>query len=116
MKHPPEQFIRDPYVLEFLDIKDRASLRETDLEIALIDNLQQFLLELGKGFSFVARQKHIRLGEEDFYIDLIFYNYILKCFLLIDLKLGKLTHQDIGQMDSYVRSSLEFTVSVTNVT
>lgn len=99
----PEQFIRDPYVLEFLDIKDRPSLRESDLETALIDSLQEFLLELGKGFSFVARQRRIRLEDEDFYIDLIFYNYILKCFVLIDLKLGKLTHQDIGQMDTYMR-------------
>jgi predicted nuclease of restriction endonuclease-like (RecB) superfamily len=99
----PEQFIRDPYVLEFLDLKDYPALRETRVEQAIIDNLQVFLLELGKGFSFVARQKRLRFEDEDFYVDLVFYNYLLKCFVLIDLKVGKLTHQDIGQMDSYVR-------------
>lgn len=97
------QFIRDPYVLEFLDLKDYPALRETRVEQAIIDNLQMFLLELGKGFSFVARQKRLRFEEEDFYVDLVFYNYLLKCFVLIDLKVGKLTHQDIGQMDAYVR-------------
>ena len=99
----PEQFIRDPYVLEFLDLKDYPALRESAVEQAIIDNLQAFLLELGKGFSFVARQKRMRFEDEDFYVDLVFYNYLLKCFVLIDLKAGKLTHQDIGQMDSYVR-------------
>ena len=99
----PEQFIRDPYVLEFLDLKDYPALRESALEQAIIDNLQAFLLELGKGFSFVARQKRVRFEDEDFYLDLVFYNYLLKCFVLIDLKVGKLTHQDIGQMESYVR-------------
>jgi predicted nuclease of restriction endonuclease-like (RecB) superfamily len=99
----PEQFIRDPYVLEFLDLKDYPALRESALEQAIIDNLQAFLLELGRGFSFVVRQKRLRFDEEDFYVDLVFYNYLLKCFVLIDLKVGKLTHQDIGQMDSYVR-------------
>jgi len=99
----PEQFIRDPYVLEFLNLKDYPGLRESELEMAIIDNLQNFLLELGKGFSFVARQQRVRFEDEDFYVDLVFYNYILKCFVLIDLKIGKLTHQDIGQMDSYVR-------------
>jgi len=98
-----EQFIRDPYVLEFLDLKDYPALRESALEQAIIDNLQAFLLELGKGFSFVARQKRMRFEDEDFYVDLVFYNYLLRCFVLIDLKVGKLTHQDIGQMDSYVR-------------
>lgn len=102
-KVEPEQFIRDPYVLEFLDLKDYPALRESKVEQAIIDNLQAFLLELGKGFSFVARQKRMRFEDEDFYVDLVFYNYILKCFVLIDLKIGKLTHQDIGQMDSYVR-------------
>jgi len=97
----PEQFIRDPYVLEFLDLKDYPALRESKVEQAIIDNLQA--LELGKGFSFVARQKRMRFEDEDFYVDLVFYNYLLKCFVLIDLKIGKLTHQDIGQMDSYVR-------------
>ena len=99
----PEQFIRDPYVLEFLDLKDYPALRESAVEQAIIDNLQAFLLELGKGFSFVARQRRMRFEDEDFYVDLVFYNYLLKCFVLIDLKPGKLTHQDIGQMDSYVR-------------
>jgi len=99
----PEQFIRDPYVLEFLDLKDYPALRESAVEQAIIDNLQPFLLELGKGFSFVARQKRVRFEDEDFYVDLVFYNYLLKCFVLIDLKVGKLTHQDIGQMESYVR-------------
>jgi len=102
-KLEPEQFIRDPYVLAFLDLKDYPALRESAIEQAIIDNLQGFLLELGKGFSFVARQKRMRFEEEDFYVDLVFYNYLLKCFVLIDLKVGKLTHQDIGQMDSYVR-------------
>jgi predicted nuclease of restriction endonuclease-like (RecB) superfamily len=99
----PEQFIRDPYVLEFLDLKDYPSLRESSVEQGIIDNLQAFLLELGKGFSFVARQKRLRFEDEDFYVDLVFYNYLLRCFVLIDLKAGRLTHQDIGQMDSYVR-------------
>jgi predicted nuclease of restriction endonuclease-like (RecB) superfamily len=99
----PEQFIRDPYVLDFLGLSDYPALRESSVEQAIIDNLQAFLLELGRGFSFVARQKRMRFEEEDFYVDLVFYNYVLKCFVLIDLKVGKLTHQDIGQMDSYVR-------------
>jgi predicted nuclease of restriction endonuclease-like (RecB) superfamily len=99
----PEQFIRDPYVLDFLDLKDYPALRESTVEQAIIDNLQAFLLELGKGFSFVARQKRMRFDDDDFYVDLVFYNYLLKCFVLIDLKVGKLTHQDLGQMDSYVR-------------
>lgn len=99
----PEQFIRDPYVLEFLDLKDYPALRESSVEQAIIDNLQSFLLELGKGFSFVARQKRMRFEDDDFYVDLVFYNYLLRCFVLIDLKVGALTHQDIGQMDSYVR-------------
>jgi predicted nuclease of restriction endonuclease-like (RecB) superfamily len=99
----PEQFIRDPYVLEFLDLKEYPALRESAVEQGIIDNLQAFLLELGKGFSFVARQKRMRFEDEDFYVDLVFYNYLLKCFVLIDLKVGKLAHQDIGQMESYVR-------------
>ncbi len=99
----PEDVIHDPYVLEFLGLKQSDGFYESDLEQALISELQNFLLELGRGFSFVARQKHIDLDGEHFYIDLVFYNYILKCFVLIDLKTGKLTHQDIGQMDSYVR-------------
>ncbi|MCG3203461.1 MAG: putative nuclease YhcG [Elusimicrobia bacterium] len=99
----PERFIRDPYVLDFLDLKDYPALRESKVEQAIINNLGSFLLELGKGFSFVARQKRMRFENEDFYVDLVFYNYMLRCFVLIDLKVGKLTHQDIGQMDSYVR-------------
>jgi len=100
--------LKDPYVLEFLDLPDTAKFHESDLEQAIIDNLQHFLLELGKGFSFVARQKRMRFGDEDFYVDLVFYNFILKCFVLIDLKIGKLTHQDIGQMDGYVRMYEEY--------
>jgi predicted nuclease of restriction endonuclease-like (RecB) superfamily len=96
-------FIKDPYVLEFLGAKPDHRLYENELEQGLIDNLQVFLLELGNGFSFVARQKYIRAENEDFFIDLVFYNFILKCFVLIDLKIGKLSHQDIGQMDMYVR-------------
>lgn len=98
-----EDFIRDPYVLDFLNLKDYPALRESTVEQAIIDNLQAFLLELGKGFSFVARQKRLRFDDEDFYVDLVFYNYLLRCFVLIDLNIGKLSHQDIGQMDSYVR-------------
>ncbi len=100
---PAAQVLKSPYVLEFLGLPDTPNLHETELEQAIIDNLQAFLLELGKGFSFVARQRHVRFDEDDFYVDLVFYNYILKCFLLIDLKIGKLTHQDVGQMDGYVR-------------
>ena len=102
-KVEPEQFIRDPFVLEFLDLKDYPALHESDLEQALIDHLQQFLLELGRGFCFVARQKRMRYDDDDFYVDLVFYHSILKCHVLIDLKLGKLTHEDVGQMDSYIR-------------
>ncbi len=99
----PIHLLKSPYVLEFLDLPDSPSLHEKDLEHAIIRNLQLFLLELGKGFSFVARQKHIRFDDDDFYVDLVFYNFILKCFVLIDLKIGKLSHQDVGQMDGYVR-------------
>ena len=97
-----EKIIRDPYVLEFLDIPENPHFYEKDLEQAIIDHLQKFLLELGRGFSFVARQKKISFDGRHFYIDLVFYNYILKCFVLIDLKLGDLTHQDLGQMQMYV--------------
>ena len=99
----PQEFIHDPYVLEFLNLKNYPALHETDIEKSLINNLQSFLLELGRGFCFVARQKLMRYEEEDFYVDLVFYHSILKCHVLIDLKLGKLTHQDVGQMDSYIR-------------
>ena len=99
----PQNFIHDPYVLDFLNLKDYPALHESTIEQGLIDNLQSFLLELGKGFCFVARQKLMRYEAEDFYVDLVFYHSILKCHVLIDLKLGKLTHQDVGQMDSYIR-------------
>jgi len=104
----PLDVLKDPYVLEFLDMPDAAKIHESDLEQAIIDKLQHFLLELGKGFSFVARQKRMRFEDEDFYVDLVFYNFILKCFVLIDLKIGKLTHKDIGQMDGYVRMYEEY--------
>lgn len=97
-----EKIIKDPYVLEFLDLPANEHFYESDLEQALITHLQKFLLELGRGFSFVARQKHINFDGRHFYIDLVFYNYILKCFVLIDLKTGDLSHQDIGQMQMYV--------------
>ena len=99
----PRNFVRDPVMLEFLGLPDTGRLLEADLERALMDKLQQFLLELGKGFAFVARQQRISTETQDFYIDLVFYNYLLKCFVLIDLKTGHLSHQDIGQMDMYVR-------------
>jgi len=98
----PKDFIRNPVVLEFLDIKPSSNLYEKDLETAVITHLQEFLLEMGRGFSFVARQKRISFDGRDFYIDLVFYHYILKCFVLIDLKMDDLTHQDLGQMQMYV--------------
>jgi len=97
-----KDFLRDPYVLDFLNLNTGRFL-EGDLEQAIMDNLQNFLLELDKGFAFVARQQRVSFADEDFYLDLVFYNYKLKCFLLVDLKLGRLTHQDMGQMDTYVR-------------
>lgn len=97
-----ETILKDPYVLEFLDLPANEHYYESNLEQALIDHLQKFLLELGRGFSFVARQKHFVVDGRHFYIDLVFYNYILKCFVLIDLKMDDLTHQDIGQMQMYV--------------
>ena len=97
-----ERIIKDPYVLEFLDLPANEHYYESTLEQALINHLQKFLLELGRGFSFVARQKHFNIDGRHFYIDLVFYNYILKCFVLIDLKTGDLAHQDIGQMQMYV--------------
>jgi len=100
----PKDIIKDPYVLDFLDLKDNTDFRELELEQAIIDKLQSFLLELGKGFAFVDRQYRLSAGAGNhFYADLVFYNYILKCFLVIDLKTKPLTHQDIGQMDMYVR-------------
>lgn len=99
----PTDALKDPYVLDFLDIPDGKTLHESDLESAILHKLQAFLLELGKGFAFVARQKRLAFDDEQFYVDLVFYNTILKCYLLIDLKVGRLSHQDIGQMDGYVR-------------
>ena len=101
--YKPSDVIKDPFVLEFLNIKPNKKILEKELEQALINQLQAFLLELGKGFSFVERQYRISSETEHFYVDLVFYNYILKCFVLIDLKTTKLSHQDIGQMDFYVR-------------
>ncbi|BDX03469.1 hypothetical protein MACH16_22170 [Marinomonas pontica] len=98
----PKDYLRDPYILDFLNLQDKT-YQESDLEDGIIHNLQKFLLELGKGFAFVERQQRIRTDDGDYYIDLVFYNYRLKCFLLIDLKMNKLTHQDVGQMDMYVR-------------
>ena len=102
MAKSPEDVIRAPYVLEFLGLTPNDDFYESDLEQALITHLQKFLLELGRGFSFVARQKRITFDGRHFRIDLVFYNYILKCFVLIDLKVGDLTHQDLGQMQMYV--------------
>lgn len=97
------EFIKNPAVLEFLNLPTNYSYSEAELEKALIDNLQNFILELGKGFAFVARQQHIKTETADFYIDLVFYNYILKCFVIVELKTHSITHQDIGQLDMYVR-------------
>jgi len=97
-----KDYLRDPYIFDFLNLPHQ-SLIESNVEQGLIDNLQKFLLELGKGFAFVERQQRISTEDQDFYIDLVFYNFKLKCFLLIDLKIGKLNHQDVGQMDTYVR-------------
>jgi len=101
--HTPREFVRDPVMLEFLGIPGVGRLLEADLERALLNNLQAFLLELGRGFAFVGRQYRVSTESKDFYVDLVFYNYLLKCFVLFDLKSGELTHQDIGQMDMYVR-------------
>ena len=97
------EFIKNPVIAEFLGMKEDTSFLESDLEQCIIGNLQKFLMELGKGYAFVARQQHIHTEKEDYYIDLVFYNYILKCFVLIDLKTSKITHQDVGQMDMYIR-------------
>ena len=99
----PREIVRDPVMLEFLGMSGAGKVREAELEQALIDRLQGFLLELGKGFAFVERQQRISTETKDFYIDLVFYNFVLKCFVLFELKSGELTHQDIGQMDMYVR-------------
>ncbi len=97
------EFIKNPVIAEFLGMQENSSYYESDLEQSIISNLQKFLMELGKGYAFVARQQHIHTEKEDYYIDLVFYNYILKCFVLIDLKTTKITHQDVGQMDMYIR-------------
>lgn len=97
------EFIKNPVIAEFLGISEDTSYRESDLEQFIIDNLQKFIMELGKGYAFIGRQQHIRTEKDDYFIDLVFYNYILKCFVLFDLKTGTITHQDVGQMDMYVR-------------
>lgn len=102
-QHDKLEFIKNPVVAEFLGMSPDQSFSENDLESSIISHLKQFMMELGRGYAFVARQQHIRTETDDFYIDLVFYNYILKCFVLVDLKLGKITHQNIGQMDMYIR-------------
>lgn len=102
-QHDKLEFIKNPTVLEFLGLPGNKGYQEKDLEQAILDNLSDFLMEMGKGFAFVARQQLIRTETEDYYIDLVFYNYLLKAFILVDLKVGKITHQDVGQMDMYVR-------------
>ena len=97
------EFIKNPVIAEFLGLSSNTDFTESDLEQRIITHIQKFLMELGKGYAFVARQQHIRTEKEDYYIDLVFYNYILKCFVLIDLKTSKITHQDVGQMDMYIR-------------
>lgn len=97
------EFIKNPVVAEFLGMSTNDSYTESELEKNIISNLQKFLMELGKGYAFVARQQHVHTEKQDYYIDLVFYNYILKCFVLIDLKTSKITHQDVGQMDMYIR-------------
>jgi len=102
-QHTIQNLIKDPYIFEFLGLSANSKNTEFAIETAIINHIQQFLLELGKGFAFVARQQHIATDTSDFYIDLVFYNYLLKCFVIIDLKTGNLTHQDVGQIDMYVR-------------
>lgn len=97
------EFIKNPVIAEFLGLSSNTDFTESELEQRIITHIQKFLMELGKGYAFVARQQHIRTEKEDYYIDLVFYNYILKCFVLIDLKTSKITHQDVGQMDMYIR-------------
>lgn len=97
------ELLKNPLVAEFLGFKQDYSFSEQELESAIIGHLQEFLMELGRGFAFVARQQHVRTDTQDYYIDLVFYNVILKCYVLIDLKIGKITHQDVGQMDMYRR-------------
>ncbi|MBP5205740.1 MAG: DUF1016 family protein, partial [Bacteroidales bacterium] len=96
-------FVKNPMLVEFLGLKQDASLTETELETSLLDHLRNFLMELGKGYAFVTRQQHIHTEDDDYYIDLVLYNYILKCFVLIDLKTTKVSYQDVGQMDMYLK-------------
>jgi len=103
LEESTQELIKNPYIFEFLGLPTDGAYVEKDIENSLINNLSKFMLELGKGFAFVAKQKHIRTETKDFFIDLVFYNYYLKCFVLIDIKLGELTYQDIGQLDLYVR-------------
>lgn len=102
-QHDKLEFIKNPVVVEFLGLSSNTDFTESELESSIITHLQKFIMEMGKGFAFVARQQHIHTDMGDFYIDLVFYNYILKCFLLVDLKTNQITHQDVGQMDMYVR-------------
>ena len=97
------EFLRNPVIADFLGMEENRDYHEKQLEKNIIRNLEKFMMELGKGFAFVERQQRIHTDKEDYYIDLVFYNFILKCFVLIDLKMGKITHQDVGQMDMYVR-------------
>jgi predicted nuclease of restriction endonuclease-like (RecB) superfamily len=97
------EYIKNPFVLEFLGLPEDNSILEKELENSIISHLEKFIMELGKGYAFVARQQRIHTEKEDYFIDLVFYNYILKCFVLVDLKMGKITHQDVGQMDMYIR-------------
>ena len=102
------EFIKNPVMVEFLGLTPDISFTETKLETSIITNLQKFLMEMGKGYAFVARRQHIHTEKQDYYIDLVFYNYILKCFVLIDLKTERISHQDVGQMDMYIRMYDEF--------
>ncbi|MDR3367169.1 MAG: DUF1016 domain-containing protein [Prevotellaceae bacterium] len=97
------EFIKNPVVAEFLGLSPNSDFTESELEKSIVSNLQKFLMELGKGYAFVARQQHIHTEKQDYFIDLVFYNYYLKCFVLIDLKTSKINHEDIGQMDMYIR-------------
>lgn len=97
------EFVKNPVIAEFLGLSSNTDFTETGLETGIISNIQKFLMKMGKGYAFVARQQHIKTEKADYFIDLVFYNYILKCFVLIDLKTGKIMHQDIGQMDMYIR-------------
>ena len=98
----PEDVVKDPYVLEFLGLEEKSDYSENELETAIINNLEKFIMELGKGFLFQGRQVRFTFDEEHYFVDLVFYNRLLKCFVLIDLKIGKLKHQDLGQMQMYV--------------